>query len=274
VSISSHQNQVERIQREIGDLQGKLSRAMKKESDAVDKVARVHRTLQGNISASQLQSKLRELARHQDDAAKAQKEQADLNKKLAEKTRALHTAKANLAKEESRERKRLQELEKRRQKEMANYSHDLEQQLAVQRSELAARPTTLVSAEDIEPPKQFDLFISHASEDKEEFARPLAEALQALGVEVWYDEFQLRVGDSLRRSIDKGLANSRFGVVVLSSAFFAKNWPQYELDGLVAREMKFSPTLADRVALNSSIQSIQEIAAKLADVASDGTIDK
>ena len=48
---------------------------------------------------------------------------------------------------------------------------------------------------------------------------------------------QLKVGDSLRRSIDRGLANSKYGVVVLSSAFFAKNWPQYELDGMVAREM-------------------------------------
>jgi hypothetical protein len=49
------------------------------------------------------------------------------------------------------------------------------------------------------------LFISHASEDKEDFVRPLAETLQQLGVKVWYDEFTLKVGDSLRRKIDSGL---------------------------------------------------------------------
>lgn len=118
----------------------------------------------------------------------------------------------------------------------------------------------------------WDVFISHASEDKEVFARPLAEKLRVKGVHVWYDEFTLRLGDSLRRSIDRGLAHSRFGVIILSPSFFRKEWPQKELDGLVAREVegskvilpvwhemnsedvrKFSPTLADRVAISSSV---------------------
>ena len=289
MSVSSLQSQVERAQRDVSDLQEKLSRATKKESDAMNKVAQVQNGMRGNMSPSQLQSKLRDLASRQEDASKAQKEQSDINKRLADKTRDLFKYKADLAKEEDRERKKLQDTDKKRQKEMADYSRDLERQLTAQRSQFAMRPVTLIAGEAMEPAKQFDLFISHASEDKEEFVRPLAEALQALGVEVWYDEFQLRVGDSLRRSIDKGLGNSRFGVVVLSSAFFSKNWPQYELDGMVAREMngvkvvlpiwhrvtkdevmRFSPTLADRVALNSSIKSIQEIAAELASVALDG----
>jgi hypothetical protein len=82
---------------------------------------------------------------------------------------------------------------------------------------------------------EWDLFISHASEDKEEIARPLAERLRAEGLRVWFDEFELRVGDSLRRSIDRGLSECRHGVVILSHSFFAKDWPQRELDGLVAR---------------------------------------
>jgi hypothetical protein len=82
----------------------------------------------------------------------------------------------------------------------------------------------------------WDVFISHASEDKEEFAKPLAQALQQRGVKVWFDAFSLSLGDSLRRSIDRGLAQSRFGIVILSEAFFQKHWPQLELDGLVARE--------------------------------------
>src|SRR5262245_14469770 len=84
----------------------------------------------------------------------------------------------------------------------------------------------------------YDSFIYHASEYKEHFVRPLAEALRKENLEVWYDEFALKLGDSIRRSLDKGLSQSRFGVVVLSNAFFDKQWTQYELDGFVEREMK------------------------------------
>ena len=83
----------------------------------------------------------------------------------------------------------------------------------------------------------YDAFISHASEDKDAFVRPLAQALTHSGLSIWYDEFTLTVGDSLRRKIDEGLRASRYGVVVLSPNFFAKNWPQEELDGLYSREV-------------------------------------
>lgn len=131
----------------------------------------------------------------------------------------------------------------------------------------------------------YDVFISHATEDKEEIVRPLAIALVGEGLRVWYDEFELRIGDSLRRKIDAGLSKSRFGVVVLSHAFFAKNWPQYELDGLVTREMTGeqvilplwhrmtkseviakSPSLADKVARNTADFTVEEIAKEIAGV--------
>jgi len=80
--------------------------------------------------------------------------------------------------------------------------------------------------------KQYDLFISHASEDKE-FVRPLAEAFRAKNVRIWYDDFTLKLGDELRKSIESGLKNSRYGLVVLSHDFFAKKWPQDELNALL-----------------------------------------
>lgn len=131
----------------------------------------------------------------------------------------------------------------------------------------------------------YDLFISHASDDKEAVVRELAHALRDRGVKVWYDEFTLRIGDSLRRNIDRGIARSRFGLVVLSPAFLAKNWTQYELDGLVTTSVdgrqvllplwhgiskdevvSFSPSLADRVALTTATSTIEEIADEIAAV--------
>lgn len=90
--------------------------------------------------------------------------------------------------------------------------------------------------------KEWDVFICHASEDKESLVGPLARLLRESGLTVWYDEFTLKIGDSLRRKIDEGLANSRYGIVVLSKHFFTKNWPQQELDGLVSRELAASGT--------------------------------
>lgn len=81
-----------------------------------------------------------------------------------------------------------------------------------------------------------DAFISHASEDKEAVARPIANVLLARGYTVWLDETELKIGDRLLDMIDEGLANCRFGVVILSESFFGKKWTRRELAGLVARQ--------------------------------------
>jgi hypothetical protein len=131
----------------------------------------------------------------------------------------------------------------------------------------------------------YDFFISHASEDKEAIARPLYEALVAHGVKVWFDEATLKLGDSLRRKIDQGLAACRYGIVILSPDFLAKEWPQRELDGLVAREtaagekailpiwhrlgkkelLAYSPPLADKLGVQSS-EGLSVVVDKLMEV--------
>ncbi len=145
-------------------------------------------------------------------------------------------------------------------------------------------PETRTSLE----PAGVDFFICHASEDKGEVARPLAEQLQAHGYQVWYDDFRLRIGDSLRQKIDEGLAACRFGVVILSPSFFRKNWPKWELDGLVARQLagkgkilpiwhhvsfdevaSYSPPLADKVAARTT-NGVADVAKKVIQ-AIDGT---
>ena len=71
-------------------------------------------------------------------------------------------------------------------------------------------------------PKQWDAVISHASEDKDDFVRPLAQALNQLGVRIWYDEFARNIGDSLSRAVDKGLAESSYGIAIISPSFIEK----------------------------------------------------
>ncbi|MDR4325860.1 toll/interleukin-1 receptor domain-containing protein [Bacillus pseudomycoides] len=132
---------------------------------------------------------------------------------------------------------------------------------------------------------EWDVFISHASEDKNDFVKPLAKILQDLRLKVWYDEFTLRIGDSLSTSINKGLISSKYGLVVISKSFIGKGWPDYELQSLISREigkskvilpiwhnvtrediMSFSPFLADKFALNSTTSSIEEIAMQIVEV--------
>lgn len=82
----------------------------------------------------------------------------------------------------------------------------------------------------------YDAFICHASEDKDTFVRKLAEELAAVGLNIWYDEFTITVGDSLFWKINEGLKQSKYGIVIFSQAFFDKKWPRRELEGLVALE--------------------------------------
>ncbi|WP_448338087.1 TIR domain-containing protein [Chloroflexus aurantiacus] len=85
---------------------------------------------------------------------------------------------------------------------------------------------------------EWDVFISYASEDRETVAAPLAETLRVNGLRVWYDQFELTPGKQLLQSIDEGLRESRFGIVVLSPHFFAKEWPLRELAGLYTRSIQ------------------------------------
>ena len=144
---------------------------------------------------------------------------------------------------------------------------------------------TEVAARSSPADEGWDFFICHASEDKDAIARPLYQELTRRGYRVWLDETALTLGDSLRSKIDEGILSCRFGIVIFSRAFFAKNWANHELDGLVTRQMQgpkvvlpvwhgvdrafvasYSPSLADRLAIPtdhgiSAIADAVEIAA-------------
>lgn len=133
--------------------------------------------------------------------------------------------------------------------------------------------------------KNWDIFISHASEDKNDIVRELANILTTLKLKVWYDEFSLNIGDSLTSSIDKGLNQSKYGLVVISKDFLNKKWTDYEYKSLITKEVNgvkcilpiwhnitreevqnFSLYLADKIALDTASNNLKQIALKICQV--------
>jgi hypothetical protein len=135
----------------------------------------------------------------------------------------------------------------------------------------------------VEPPDVvYDVFVCHASEDKA-FVGPLVSALKAEDINVWYDRDRMKWGDDLRKAIDKGLLNSRFGIVVFSKAFLKrKRWTEHELNRLFAKERAgekvilpiwhqvtqddladYSPSFVDRIAMDSQKNSVEDIVRNL-----------
>lgn len=127
-------------------------------------------------------------------------------------------------------------------------------------------------------------FISHDSRDKDAFVRELAHELLKNGCMVWYDEFTLKVGDSLRDKIERGLKETKKCVVVLSPNFLANSgWGKVEFNSVFTRELvererdilpvwlnvgvkdvyEYSPSLADKMGVPADL-GIPEVARRLA----------
>lgn len=278
MNIQTTQNNISRIDKEIVTSEQQLVVESKKEIDKTKQLNQIDRSITKNTSLSTLKTKQFQMIKIQEDIAKIIKKKAEITKKIADKKNQRLRYQQQFDREIKSEQSKREQAEKRRRQKELRHQQQITYELQKQKQitqELSEYPTKPIH-------KEYDFFISHATEDKENFVRPLAEKLKSLGLRIWYDEFQLKVGDSLRRSIDNGLRNSKYGIVVLSSSFFSKNWTQYELDGLVSKEMngikvilpiwhkvmkdevmQYSPTLADKVALNASLLSIDEIANEL-----------
>ncbi len=227
--------------------------------------------------SGKIADKQKEITRYQDQLSREEeverKKQEDAQKRLQRE-------------QDTRDRKAKDDFEKMA-REQRRLQQEREQHERRVSAEIASRTAPDITDDGTSEmtqvvQKQYDFFISHAWEDKETFVAKLAEELKIRGAEVWYDSFTMKIGDSLRRKIDEGLKSSRYGVVVLSDHFFKKDWPQRELDGLFALETggqkkvlpiwhkvskddvaSYSPVLADRVALQTSLKTSAEIAQEL-----------
>ena len=217
-------SQIDNLNREIATLREREARERQRQADILGKINRANDAASRTKNSSTLKSKAREIETAYRGLATVEKRLANLANQIADKSKRLHSYEERQARDDERERKKLAtemdrqarksaEEQKRLIRERETHERRIMREV-LQRAPIPRVPVT-------SPPRQehYDLFICHASEDKEGFVRQLAETLEAKGASVWYDEFTLNVGDSLRREIDRGLASSRFGVVVLSEAF-------------------------------------------------------
>ena len=276
---------IQRYNKAIADITKKEGEQMKKRSTAQKKLNDLSKRMNGrNLSSSTINSILTQMEREN-------KNMVDCDKKLASLANDKSRNQNYLIKEEEKLRKEQDRLNKeqeskRKLQEQKDKAKELQNLHKIEALEKAVSELQhIVPEEYYETPeelehndREYDFFISHASEDKDAFVRPFAEALVEAGCKVWYDETMLKPGDSLRRCIDKGLVDSRFGIVVISPSFIKKSWPEYELNGMVAKEMNghkviipiwynvtiddvlhFSPTLADKLAIDASRLTLTDV---------------
>lgn len=291
---SHYESRASQLRREIETLHRRIGDETTAVATAREKALRANDSARGATSTTTAQSRLRDAARHNKDAHQHEKRRGDCERQLATKIKDLYAAEKHIREDQQRDQEKAAREQREALRRLQQSSH---QRLADDRAALTHRlqipdfsrevlhaDTNSERGAIYEP--EYDVFISHASEDKDEVARPLAERLMSRGLRVWYDEFVLQVGDSLRRKIDQGLARSRFGIVILSPPFFDKEWPNRELDGLAARQtatgekivlplwhhvskddvIRYSPPLADTVALRTADMTLDEIAEQLADM--------
>lgn len=282
MSVDYYQRIVNGLDKEIADLEKKQASADKKAADEKKKAASV--TISKNASASTIKSKMNQIARYNDASNKATSESADLAKKIADKRKKRNDAYLKLQKEQQNEQKKQDKKIKNMQKSYERKITDLSSQMMGSLHERVVSVTPEINVSNFEEELQYDVFVSHAWEDKEDFVEEFIQELRDLEIRVWYDKSRIRWGDSMRAKIDEGLKKSRFGVAVLSPNYIAegKYWTKAELDGLFQMEsvngktllpiwhkltkkevMDYSPIIASKLAMNTASMTAKEIAEKL-----------
>lgn len=276
--LRRYRAEAHRLREEVAKASRIVATQRKKASDAESSARR-------SKSDLTIRSKRSEAERATKSANEAESKRAGLEKKLADVELKINKAQERYEKERSSQQARALQNIKRRSDQAAS-------QFAGPRSVVVSGPVSapidqmkrgLGAASGAAPAA--DVFLSHASEDKDDIARPLKEALEARGVSVWFDEIQIKVGQSIRREIEKGIAQCRFGIVIVSPHFFAKQWTQAELDALFSKKMESgedlvlpvwhhiskdevsrqSPLLSGIHALNSALMTTEEMADVLAE---------
>ena len=276
MSVEQYQRIVNTIDKEIADLEKKKASEDKKAAEFHKKAANIN--ISKNASQSMIKSKLRQIERYEATARRSESDSANYAKKIADKRKKRNDAYIKLQIEEQVERKK-------QEKTIKNMKDIYEKRIAELESNRALSFEKQFNAEDnfYEGP-EYDVFVSHAWEDKEEFVEEFVQALINRGIKVWYDKSEMNWGDSMRARIDEGLRKSKFGVAILSPNYIAENkyWTKAELDGLFQMEsingkmllpiwhnltkkqvMDYSPIIANKLALTTATMTVEDIADEL-----------
>lgn len=293
MSINQYQRNLDQIDKEIAQIEKMLARYEKELADADAKIRRVKQTITPNTSASVRKSKYNQIEKYTRDREKAQDNCAKERKKLADKRqrRIIASQRLNKAQQDDVVKAR-QNHEQQQNNIMKNYE--------IRISALSAQIETMLEQERTSAAhvmshrsnvEEYDVFISHAHEDKATFVDEFVKILEEdYHIKVWYDNDAIKWGDSLRTKINEGLKKSKFAIVVLSPDYIRKYWTQYELNGLFQKESElgkvilpiwhhlsvtevrnFDLALADRSALNTAYLSPSEIAEFLLEMLREST---
>ena len=284
MSVTQYQNSVNNLDREIASLERKKSTVDSEIARLEDSISKDQKYISSHPTSSTSSSKLREIDRLVKSKVQKQKESADLMKKIADKRNKRNSEYIKFQKEQERESKKIEAENRRKFDNYQNQIKALNNQLNM------PKVVFQNNISDLPDEDEYDVFISHAWEDKEDFVEEFVIELEKLGLKVWYDKAKMKLGDSMRQKIDSGLNKSKYGIVVLSPNYIAegKYWTKTELDGLFQLEsvngkriipiwhnlqkkevMAFSPTIAGKFAASTATQTPEEIAKQIKELFED-----
>lgn len=276
MSVEIYKKNVNKLDVEIQNLEKKKFEFDRKVSNAQSKISSIERSITKRTSSTMLNSKIRQIDSLKRNIVRYSKNSADLSKKIVEKRQRRNEQYLKLQHEEN-------VIRKKQEKEFRDMKSDYEKRI----TELTKMPIVLdkeVEMNEDQNIEKYDVFVSHAWEDKESFVDEFVQCLRELDLKVWYDKSEISWGDSMRKRIDEGLRKSTFGVAVLTPNYIAdeKYWTKTELDGLFQLEsingktllpiwhnltkkevMEYSPIIASKLAMNTAIMTPKEIAEEL-----------
>lgn len=284
MSVEQYQKTVNTLDKEIADLEKKRATLDSKCADLKKKIGDAEVAIRKTKSASTVKSKLNQISTWQKEESRKASESANIGKKISEKRTKRNDAYKKMQKAQLDEEKKKDKRVKSMQVSYENRVKELTNQLSVK----PLIPETIHTY--VESNEEYDVFVSHAWEDKEGFVDEFVAELEKLDIKVWYDKQRIKWGDSMRARIDDGLKKSKFGIAVISPDYIAegKYWTKAELDGLFQLEsvngkmllpiwhnitkqqvMNYSPIIASKLAMTTASMTAEEIAKEMQSLLSE-----
>ncbi|MFO3717698.1 TIR domain-containing protein [Anaerococcus sp. ENR1011] len=267
--------------RDIKNIKRRISRLEKSKVDAETRAAKcdveaAKIEFKSSDSSSRIRSKQRQMDRLKSDASDYRKKSAKYSKDIAKENKKLFET--------------TNKLEDERQKESKKQEKALKDFQNLYKSRVKDMEENMITEDNLNNDvsnDEFDFFISHAYEDKKSFVDEFVRELKELDLKVWYDDNIIPWGGSLREEIDKGLKNSKYGIVILSPSYIeeGKYWTKKELNGLFQKEsiekgkivpiwydlnkadvLNYSPMIADMKAMTSASLTPKEMALEFREI--------